>query len=253
MREHCHRCHGELPEAALGDGPLLFCPHCAAPQLLLPEAMRIETPEATTTGALPPPRPAGSSAPAVRPGQVDWRAALAATGLVAAVAAVLMVARLAFPSTALLSLLWTLSGSVIALRLYTRSRPQAWMDARVGLRVGATAGLMMIAAMAIVLAATGVILRFGTHTMAGFDAEAAQTFETNRQLVTQMMQDQNQPADAQKKLLGLMSSAEYHAGVVVASLGLMGGLILLFSAGGGAFTGMLRGSRSPRPGLRRGD
>jgi hypothetical protein len=239
MREHCHRCHGELPEAALGDGPLLFCPHCAAPQLLLPEAMRIETPEATTTGALPPPRPAGSSAPAVRPGQVDWRAALAATGLVAAVAAVLMVARLAFPST--------------ALRLYTRSRPHAWMDARVGLRVGATAGLMMIAAMAIVLAATGVILRFGTHTMAGFDAETAQTFETNRQLVTQMMQDQNQPADAQKKLLGLMSSAEYHAGVVVASLGLMGGLILLFSAGGGAFTGMLRGSRSPRPGLRRGD
>jgi cytochrome P450 len=89
--------------------------------------------------------------------------------------------------------------------------------------------------------------------MASFDAEAAQTFEANRQLVMQMMQQQNQPAEAQMKLLDLMNSAEYQAGVAIASLGMMGALILLFSAGGGAFTGMLRGSHSPRPGLRRGD
>jgi hypothetical protein len=253
MRERCHRCHGELPEAATGDGPLLFCPHCAAPQLLLPEALRIETPEATTTGALPPPRPAGSPAPAVRPGQVDWRAALAASGVVAGVAAALLVVRIAFPATAPVSLLWTLGGSIVALRLYTRSRPQASMDARIGLRVGATAGLMMTAALAIALAAMGTLLRFGTHAMGSFDAEAAQTFEANRQLVMQMMQEQNQPADARMKLLALMNSSEYRAGVAIGSLGMMGGLILLFSAGGGAFTGMLRGSRSTRPGLHRGD
>ena len=253
MRELCHRCHGELQASASGDAPLLFCPHCAAPQLLLPEAMRIEAPEALTTGALPPPRPTGSPAPAVRAGHVDWRAAMAATGVVAGVAAVLMVVRVEFPAAALLSVMWTLCGAVIALGLYTRSRPQAWMDARIGLRVGATTGLLMIAAMGVVLAAIGLIFRFGTHGMGSFDSEAAQTFETNRQMVMQMMQDQNQPADAQAKLLGLMNSAEYHAGMAVATLGLMSGLILLLSAGGGAFAGMLRASRSPRPGLRRGD
>jgi hypothetical protein len=254
MRELCHRCHGELPASITGDSPLVFCPHCAAPQLLLSESVRIELPVAApTTGALPPPRPIGFQSLNPRPGQVDWRAAIAATGLVAAIGAALLVGGLEFSAVSLLSVIWTMSGAVIALGLYSRSRPRAWMDARIGLRVGSAAGLLMIAAMSIALAGTGVIMRFGTHSLGSFDADIAQVFEVNRQHLVQMMQQQNQPADLQARLLGLMNSPEFHAGFAMTYIALLGGIILLLSAGGGAFAGMLRASHSPRPGLRRGD
>jgi hypothetical protein len=254
MRELCHRCHGELPASTKGDSPLIFCPHCAAPQLLLSESMRIELPPvAPTTGALPPPRPVGSYPLNSRPGQVDWRAAIAATAMVAAVGAALLVGGVEFSAVSFLSVLWTMSGAVIALGLYSRNRPQAWMDARVGLRVGFASGLLTIAAMGIALAGTGVVMRFGTHSLGSFDAGIVQIFDINRQHVIQMMQEQNQPADIQVKLLGLMNSPEFHAGFAITYVGVLGGIILLISAGGGAFAGMLRASRSPRPGLRRGD
>jgi hypothetical protein len=253
MHELCHRCHGELPASTSGDSPLIFCPHCAAPQLLLPEFMRVEVaPVAPTTGAVPPPRPAGSYS-TVRQGQVDWHAALAATGVVAGVGALLMVTGMEFSAASLLSILWTMSGAVIALGLYAHSRPQASMDARIGLRVGTATGLLMIAAMSIALAGTGLVMRFGTHSLGGFDSELAQIFELNRQHFIQLMHEQNQPADIQTKMLSLMDSPEFHAGFAVAYVGVVGGIILALSAGGGAFAGMLRASRSPRPGLRRGD
>ena len=254
MRELCHRCHGELPASTSGDSPLIFCPHCAAPQLLLPEFMRVEVAAvAPTTGAMPPPRPAGSYRATVRQGEVDWHAALAATAIVAGVAALLMVTGMEFSAASLLSILWTMSGAVIALGLYAHSRPQASMDARIGLRIGSATGLLMIAAMGVALAGTGVILRFGTHSLAGFDAQLAQVFDVTRLRVAQTMQDQNQPADYQAKFLGFMASPEFRAGFAVAYVSFVGAIILLLSAGGGAFAGMLRASRSPRPGLRRGD
>jgi hypothetical protein len=259
MRELCHRCHSELPEPAAGssrgdEDAILFCPRCAAPQILLPEHMRTEVSSAPTTGNAPPPRPAGFNARhATGPKSVDWRAALTAAAVVAAVSALLILGRLAVPAISILSLFWTLGGAVIALGLYSRYRPDARMDAGVGLRVGVASGLLMVAGMAIALAATGILLRFGTHRLAGFDAATDQIFAAFRKQWVQQMQDQNQPADIQQQLLTFMDSHEFRAGSVVFYMGFFGGIILLISACGGAFAGMLRASQSARPGLRRGE
>jgi len=260
MREHCHRCHGELPDRAAAnpyddEGALLFCPRCGAPQILLPDHMRVEAAEvrpANSTGAMPPPRPA-AAAGTVAAGQVDWRAALAAGALVAGVGAVLELIGLKSNAASFLSVLWTMGGAVIALGLYARHRPRAWMDARVGLRVGVATGLVLVAAMGIALAATGVVMRYGTHSLASFDSEVAANFELMRQQLVVRMQEQQQPAQVQQKILGFMGSQEVRAGLAVFYMGLLGGVVVLISAGGGAFAGMMRTSQSPRPGLRRGD
>jgi len=260
MREHCHRCHGELPDRAASnpyddENALLFCPRCGAPQLLLPDHLRLQPVDAgqtDTTGASPPPRPAGARN-AVTPGQVDWRAALAAVLLVGGVGAVLELIGLKSNAASFLSLLWTISGAVIALGLYARHRPQAWMDARVGLRVGVATGLVLVAAMGVSLSATGVVMRFGTHSLGWFDAEMTQSFGTVSQQLVARMQEQKQSDDIQRRMLGLLGSDAVRAGLGLFYLGLLGGMVLLISAGGGAFAGMLRASQSPRPGLRRGD
>src|SRR5579863_2620784 len=226
MRELCHRCHGELPPSIAGDrhddeSAILFCPCCGAPQIRLPDHMRAETPAVAapnTTGAVPPPRPAGFG-----PGQIDWRAALPAAALVALIGIVLMVIGFEFAAASFLSTIWIMGAAVIVLGLYTRSRPQAWMDSRVGLRIGFTTGLTMIAAMGIALAATGVIMRFGTHSLGGFDAELAQSFDTMRAQMMLRMQEQEQPADLQQKVLGFMSSPEAHAGIAIFYLFVTGG------------------------------
>ena len=254
MHALCHRCHGELPSSPAGsrhddDAAILFCPRCGAPQILLPEHMHVEVPiSTTTTGAVPPPRPAGSG-----PGQVDWQAAIRAGSFVAFVAAVLLVVGLVFSPVSFLSTLWTMGAAVIALGLYTRSRPQAYMDARVGLRIGVATGAMVIAAMVMVLAGTGVVMRFGTHGLTGFDAEMAQTFEIVRARAAISLQEQGQPADVQQKILAFVGSPEARAGLAVFYLSLTGFFILLLSAGGGAFAGMMRGAQAQRLGQRSGD
>ena len=126
MREFCHRCGGELPA---GDGVTPFCPHCGAPQIYL---LDHEQPaEAQETGAAPPPRPQ----------QVEWKTAIRCAALVAVVAAVLSLVSTRVPVMSPLSSLWTISGSLIAVGLYQKRRPQAWMDAGVGARIGIVGGI----------------------------------------------------------------------------------------------------------------
>ena len=263
MRELCHRCHGELPELAGGAGrgdedTLLFCPRCCAPQILLPEHMRIETPAgdlAPTTGALPPPRPAGAATAtatgATALGEVDWQAALSSIAVVATVGAILTGIGNESAPFFLICVLWIISAAVIALGLYARRRPAAWMDARTGMRVGVATGLMMVAAMAMALSATGVVRRFGIHTMSARDAESAQELAVAEAQASEWMQMQNQTKEIQQKFHGFINSPEARAGSQLFRLGILGGIILLLSAGGGAFAGRLRASQAPRTGLRR--
>jgi hypothetical protein len=259
----CHRCHAELPRSSSDgrlrsydseDGPALFCPRCGAPQVNLPEHLRPEPVEQErTTGELPPPRPAGID-PAYRStGYVDWHACLGWVGLVAGISTVLMLVGLVSPLASLLSVIWTVGGAVVSLALYARSRPQARMDAGVGMRVGAATGVMMIASMGLALAITGFVMRFGTHSLGGFDAEMANAFAAMREQWAAKMQDQPQPAELKDKLMGYLASPEFRAGLALFYLGAVGSLVLLLSTGGGALAGMLRAQQNARPGLRRGD
>lgn len=220
---------------------MLFCPHCSAPQILLPEHMRIDVPvvpSTLSTGTVPPPHPQ----------QVDWHAAFSSAALVAAVGAGFTIAGLRLPLASLVGTFWVVGGAVIALGLYTRLRPGAWMDARTGLRIGLVTGLLTISAIAVALAFTGVLARFGTHAMSGFDSVLAQQFAAMQTQITAKMREQNQDPEFQQKVLGFVNSPEVRGGVMVIYLGVLGAIVVLLSAGGGAFAGMLRTRHSLRQG-----
>ena len=241
----CHRCHADLPHGADvsvrgNDTSLLFCPHCGAPQILLPDHMRLEV-VPVGSGVAPPPRPDHAPRTAARP--IHWRSALSASVLVAAIAALLAVAGQKYPVASLLGVLWTMMGAVTALSFYSRQTPGAIINGRVGLRIGFATGLLMIAATGCALAFTGVILRFGTHSLASFDAEMAADFKQVSTQVTAWVQQQNQPREAQEKVIGIMNSPEVRAGSRLGTLVLQSVIILLLSAGGGALAGMLRTRR----------
>ena len=249
MNELCHRCHGELPANKPGQrgGPgeledvLLFCPHCSAPQILLPEHMQVETEsqKEASTGLLPPPRLDGSEEMS-SPGSVDWRVALSSCAVVAVAGAVLTVGGLRIHALSVLSTFWVMGGAVMALGLYARKLPLANMDGRVGMRIGTVSGLMLIAAIALGLSAVGVTARFATHGMKGFDATLTQQLGIMRAQTVERLKDQNSGPEMQAKLLNFMDSAEVRAGLVVLYAAFVSFLIMLISMGGGAFSGMMR-------------
>ena len=241
----CHRCHAELPGVGQFSGPksssdddhALFCPRCGAPQILLPEYMRTESVAAvsaeSTTGAVPPPRPQ----------LVDWPVAAMCAAPVAVATAVFALAGLVVPAASFLNTLCVLTGAGVVLGLYRSRRPLARINGRVGLRVGLLTGLMMIAAMGVALALTGLIERFGLHGLASFDAEVAQQFVTLQGQMVEKMQAQDQGRDAQQKMLGYLTSPEVRAGLALFYVSLLAGFVLVLTTVCGAFTGMLQTKR----------
>jgi hypothetical protein len=221
MHEYCHRCGGEL---LAGDGASTFCPHCGSPQIFLQDyEEQTGAPDADTTGELPPPNPR----------QVEWKTAIRCALVVAAVAAVLSLVSARVQAVSLLSWLWTISGSLIALALYQRRRPLAWMDAGVGAKIGVVVGLALVTCLALALAAGGLVARFGLHNMAGFDAE-----------LTQMMRAQIEKAAATTpqppEVVSFLYSPEVRAGMMLAGFAMVSGFLLVLSTLGGAVGGLLR-------------
>jgi hypothetical protein len=221
MHKYCHRCEGEL---ATGDGITPFCQHCGAPQLFLPEQEPAASNEGEeSTGVLPPPRPR----------QVEWHTAILCAAAVAAVAAILTVLAAQVPKLTFISWLWTISGAAIALGLYQRRKPQAWMDAGVGVRIGIVAGLALIVSIAVSMAVTGLVARFGLHAMGTFDSDLKAQIEKAAAM-------NPQPAEAMR----YVKLPEFRAGIMLGGFAMMAGLVMLFSALGGAMSGMLRTRRS---------
>src|SRR5260370_15860565 len=162
MQEYCHRCGGELPAR---DGMSPFCPHCGSPQIYLQDyEQQNGAAESDTTGAIPPPRPQ----------QVEWKTAIRCAALVAGVAAGLSLVSQRVQVVSFLSTLWTISGSMIALALYQRRRPLAWMDAGVGARIGLVVGLALVACLGSAWAVGGVGARYGLHRLGAVDAVLTQ-------------------------------------------------------------------------------
>ena len=262
MREFCHRCHGELPQAGPGrnlsdDDVLLFCPRCSAPQLRLPEHMRSEYDAAAspelTTGALPPPRimPRGASSAPSDPRGIDWRAALTAAGLVTAVAAGLRLLSLEFELLSILWFFWLLSGANLALSLYARKHPGGWMDARVGMRIGLVTGILMCAALAVVGGASGVVMRYGLHTMEKVDQQSDEQTRAMQARIEGWMQQQDVDPGERQNFVDtmnspLMRSSEFRGGSALLSFGFAGFILVFISGGAGALNGMMRGSKLAR-------
>jgi hypothetical protein len=224
MSKFCHRCGQDLPENR-GEGP--FCPHCGSPQLFLPDYEQQESgAEDNTTGAIPPPKPQ----------RVDWKTAIRCAVLVAGIAAALSLLSTRVQAVSPLTWLWTVSGSLITLALYQKRRPQAWMDAGVGAKIGVVVGLALMACFAVAMAAAGLVARYGLHTMAGFDAQ-----------LTAMLHAQIQKASATApeppEVLRFLYSPEVRAGMMLAGFAMLSGFLLVLSALGGAVGGFLRTRR----------
>jgi hypothetical protein len=221
MQDFCHRCGGELPA---GDGASTFCPHCGSPQIFLQDyEEQTGAPEADTTGTVPPPHPR----------QVEWKTAIRCAVLVAGIAAVLGLLGSRVQAVSALSWLWTISGSLIAVALYQRRRPQAWMDPGVGARIGVVVGLALVTGFAVAMAAGGLVARYGLHSMAGFDAE-----------LTQMLHAQIEKAEATTpeppEVVRFLYSPEVRAGMMLTGFAMVSGVLLVLSTIGGAVGGLLR-------------
>ena len=225
MHRFCHSCGGELPS---GEGISPFCPQCGSPQIYLQDHEEpVSGTGVDTTGAVPPPRPQ----------TVEWKTAIRCAALVAAVAAVLTLVAERVQVLSLLSLLWTISGSMITLALYQRRRPLAWMDAGVGARIGVVVGLALVTFFGVALAVGGVVARYGLHSMAGVDAQLTEGLHAGFEKAVAVSP---QPPEVQR----FWFSPEFRAGWVLASLSLMAGFLLVLSTVGGALGGLMRTRRN---------
>jgi hypothetical protein len=157
---------------------------------------------------------------------------------VAAVGGLLAVIALRVPLLTMATILWTMSGSLITLGLYQNRRPTAWMDARIGARIGTLVGICLGMGLALPVAIAGVVARFGLHAMATFDAQMA----TLQGLVQQAMQQSAQRSGTALPpgVLQLVQSQEYRAASVLTYCAFLALALLVVSALGGAFGGLLR-------------
>ncbi len=225
MQQHCHRCGGEL---APGNDITPFCPHCGAPQLYLPD---YESTTATAGSA------STETQPILHPQLVDWQTAIRCAALVTAVAVIFSLASLGLPYISLLCICWILSASMTTLALYQRRRPVARMDAAIGARIGLTTGLLLVAGLGIALAISGLVARYGLHSMTQFDAETAQRWAAARATLI---------ASAQSpQMLSFFDLPEFRAGLMLAGISVYAAIILFLSTLGGALAGLLRARRAP--------
>jgi hypothetical protein len=201
----------------------------------MPEHLRMEAPESGESAAA---ASSGVAAPP-QPREVHWRTALRYGALVAVVGGALTGVGTVSGFVSFLSFLWVVSGGVIVLGFYQKHKPAARMNVRVGFRIGVATGVMMTAALALAFGIAGAAARYGLHRMGDFDAQV-QSFEGQ---MTERMRDQKQSPEVQAEAERLMNSPEVRGGVAVVYLGILGGVLVLLSAGGGAFAGMMRTRR----------
>ncbi len=200
-----------------------FCHHCGAPQLFLMEHDRPQSPEGEGTGAAPPPR--------VR--AIDWKVAMASAAAVASLAAVLSLVSAGLPSFTVLNWLWILGASTTTLMLYQRRRPKAGMNAQIGARIGVLTGLTVVGFVAIAMTFAGLIGRFATHSMGGFDSRLSEQLHLQ-------MDHAVSTNPVPREMLPFFYSPEFAAGMMLAGIAMIAALVVVLCILIGAAGGMLR-------------
>ena len=164
---------------------------------------------------------------------MEWKTAIRCAVLVAGIAAVLSLVSARVQLVSPLSSLWTISGSIITLALYQRRRPLAWMDARVGARIGMVVGLALVGCFAVAMAIGGVVARYGVHSMAGVDAQLTELLHAQFEKAAALNPE---PPEVQR----FWFSPEFRAGMMLAGFGMLAGFLVVLSTVGGAVGGFMR-------------
>ena len=134
-----------------------------------------------------------------------------------------------------------LLGASVVLALYRARLPLARIDGRIGLRVGLLTGLLMVAAIATSLSAAGVVARFATHGMAGFDAELAKSQALGLQMSDQVLAGSVDAATLQQirqQQISWVESPEFRAGSELSQLTLLSLFVLAMTTLSGGFAGL---------------
>jgi hypothetical protein len=236
MHEHCHRCGGELPA---GNDESPFCPHCGTPQLFL----AMENQSAATGGGEPAVVEASSgAAPPPRPRQVEWQTAIRCAALVAGIGSVLRLASLRVDVLSPVSLLWIMSASLITLGIYQKRRPAAWVDVRVGARIGLVVGICLALGLGMAMSGWALVARYGLHS-GSFDAQTADQYAQAQKQAQQWMASRQMPMPPD--VVAFEKSPEYRAAYALCSAAFGAATLVVLSMAGGAFAGLLRTRRRP--------
>ncbi len=212
-----------------------FCAQCGAPQIVL-GAMPGDLPdehltEAAPTGAPPPPRPS----------PIRWTAALRLGAIVAVAAAAMFVLGSAVPALSLFALPLIFGAAALVLALYRRAAPESLMTGPIGARIGLMTGLLLLSALTFGLAAVAVVARFRLHAMGAFDAQWAAQL--------QVLTDRASAAgQGSAEMVTAIHRPEFRAWSTLASVALLGLLLLALTTGSGALVGSL-GSGGPKRSL----
>jgi hypothetical protein len=173
---------------------------------------------------------------------VDWKIAIRYSAVVAIVGALLSLAAVKVDLLSLPSVLWLLSASMITLGLYQKRLPAARIDAGIGARIGLVVGLCLALGLAASMAGWGLVERYALHGMGSFDAQmAAQMAQAEQQI---QLRAKAQQTPVPPELAGLIRSPEFRAAAMLAGYAMLAAVLMVISAIGGAFGGLLRTRRT---------
>jgi hypothetical protein len=135
----CYKCQTSIDES------LPFCPHCGAPQIrvAMPEDDAPASPNAVTPNVSP--ATWGAAPPPYQPHAIQWDVAWKGAFLTGAIAGILTAA----PIVSVGCCLWLLGAGALAVSLYQRRIPGAFVTPGMGMRLGALSGMCGFFAFAI--------------------------------------------------------------------------------------------------------
>jgi hypothetical protein len=226
-----------------GDGALVYCNHCGAPQVRLSEEMREQAEQQATAAAaasLDPDIPAASRPPVNRvsePAAVIWPGAIQCAAFAGALTALLTLLSFPLPPVLLLGLFWGFAAPIVVLGVYAARFPRTQITTGFGARIGLLSGLSISAASVTIQTVAMVLARFAFHDAASIDGPIDQVFSQFRVSLA------DRPAADVQPVLNWLAIPEFRAGLMLASMGMMVTVYLVYSLLAGAFAGYLRSRR----------
>ncbi len=225
---HCHRCGHPLDAASL------FCAQCGAPQLQISQFDIVDSTSDGSTAEQHGEAPSPAALPGQPPDQlqhgVQWKSAIIVSLAVSSAAGVLCILALAAPALSTVCFFWVVSASLIALALYRRRVPMAWIDSGVGARIGMLVGIFTACVPTAVSACFLLLMRYAWHRSAPFDAQITSAISQGMARAA----ESNPDPQVLQSTTALLLSPEGRAGYMLAFAIMLGAFILGFSIVSGA-------------------